>query len=142
MTTIYRTDSAGYFIGETFTVTDPFAALPQGVTTEPPALTGSQVAQWIGTQWIVMDERPVPPISVPQSVTMRQARLALLGAGLLGQIDATIASLPSPQKEAAQIEWEYSQEVQRRNGFVDQLAPLLGLTDEQVDQLFIQAATL
>lgn len=79
---------------------------------------------------------------VPQSVTMRQARLALLGAGLLDDVEAAIAALPSPQKEAARIEWEYSQEVQRHNGFVSVLAPALGMTDEQTDALFVAAAAL
>lgn len=73
---------------------------------------------------------------------MRQARLALLGAGLLDDVDAAINALPSPQKEAARIEWEYSQEVQRHNGFVSVLAPSLGLTPEQTDALFVQAAKL
>ncbi len=85
---------------------------------------------------------PAPTPSVPAAVTMRQARLALLGAGLLGNVDAAIAALPSPQKEAAKIEWEYSQEVQRHNGFVSVLAPSLGLTPEQTDALFVQAAKL
>ena len=84
---------------------------------------------------------PVPP-TVPAAVTMRQARLALLGAGLLDDIDAAINGLPSPQKEAARIEWEYSQEVQRHNGFVSVLAPMLGLTDAQTDALFVGAAKL
>lgn len=84
---------------------------------------------------------PAPPV-VPAAVTMRQARLALLGAGLLDDVDAAIAALPSPQKEAAKIEWEYSQEVQRHNGFVSVLAPLLGLTEAQTDALFVQATTL
>ena len=84
---------------------------------------------------------PAPPV-VPAAVTMRQARLALLGAGLLDDIDAAINAMPSPQKEAARIEWEYSQEVQRHNGFVSVLAPMLGLTEAQTDALFIGAATL
>lgn len=84
---------------------------------------------------------PAPPV-VPSAVTMRQARLALLGAGLLDDVDAAINALPSPQKEAARIEWEYSQEVQRHNGFVSVLAPLLGLTEAQTDALFVQATTL
>ena len=82
------------------------------------------------------------PIVVPTEVTMRQARLALLGAGLLSVITSAINSLPSPQKEAAQIEWEYSQTVQRHNGFVSQLALVLGLTSEQIDALFIAAVQL
>lgn len=84
---------------------------------------------------------PEPPV-VPSAVTMRQARLALLGAGLLDDIDAAINGLPSLQKEAARIEWEYSQEVQRHNGFVSVLAPMLGLTEAQTDALFIAAAGL
>lgn len=79
---------------------------------------------------------------VPNSVTMRQARLALLGAGMLPSIATAIAALPSPQKEAAEIEWEYSQEVQRHNGFVSVLAPSLGMTEAQTDALFIAAAGL
>ena len=86
--------------------------------------------------------QPEPEIQVPQSVTMRQARLALLQAGLLVNVEAAINSLPSPQKEAAQIEWEYSQEVQRDKELVALLAPALGLDDAQLDALFVLAATL
>lgn len=84
-----------------------------------------------------------PPASnVPNAVTMRQARLALLQAGLLDDIETAINSLPSPQKEAARIEWEYSQEVQRHNGFVSVLAPGLGLTELDLDQMFVTASKL
>ena len=79
---------------------------------------------------------------VPEKVTMRQARLALLGAGLLPSVDAAIDSLPEPTKSAARIEWEYSGEVWRDKALVQALAPALGLTDAQLDQLFITAATL
>jgi hypothetical protein len=63
-------------------------------------------------------------------------------AGLLGSINTAIDALPNPIKEAAQIEWEYSQEVQRHNGFVSQLAPILGLTEAQLDGLFVIASGL
>lgn len=85
---------------------------------------------------------PAPPAPVPQVVTMRQARLALLGAGLLGGVDAAIAALPSPQKEAALIEWEYSSEVHRNRAFVQSLAGALSLTEQQLDALFLQAGAL
>lgn len=94
---------------------------------------------WDGAQFA---PPPEPPPAVPAAVTMRQARLALLGAGLLGAVESAINALPSPQKEAARIEWEYSQEVQRHNGFVSVLAPSLGLTEAQTDALFIAAAAL
>jgi hypothetical protein len=85
---------------------------------------------------------PGTPSSVPQSVTMRQARLALLGAGKLAAVEAAIDSLAEPIKTAARIEWEYSNEVQRANGVVSQLAPALGMTEAEIDALFTQAATL
>ena len=85
---------------------------------------------------------PVVLPGVPQVVTMRQARLAILGAGLLPMVDAAIAALPSPQKEAALIEWGYSSEVHRDSAFVLTLAAALNLSTEQLDSLFTQAAQL
>lgn len=97
---------------------------------------------WQSGEFVAPPPEPESEHKVPSAVTMRQARLALLGAGLISSIDSAINAMPSPQKEAARIEWEYSQEVQRHNGFVDILGPLLGLTDAQTDALFITAATL
>jgi hypothetical protein len=79
---------------------------------------------------------------VPFSVTMRQARLALLGAGKLTAITAAMNALPEPTKSAALITWEYSTEVQRHNGLVSQMAPLLGMTEAQIDALFVAAKGL
>jgi hypothetical protein len=78
----------------------------------------------------------------PQVVTMRQARLALLAEGKLNDVETAIESLPSPQKEAAKIEWEYSTEVRLDSELVKQLAPGLGLDDAALETLFTQAATL
>ena len=79
---------------------------------------------------------------IPQTVTMRQARLALLAAGKLSAVDAAIASLPSPQKEAAQIEWEFPSVVERDRPLVQTLGPALGLSESELDQLFITAVAL
>lgn len=80
--------------------------------------------------------------AVPAVVTMRQARLALLGAGLLSQVDAAIAAMPEPERSAAVIFWEYSTTVERSNAFVRQLSAGLQLTSQQVDALFVAAAGL
>lgn len=85
---------------------------------------------------------PAGPPPVPQIVTMRQARLALLVAGKLSQVDTVIESLPEPHKSAARIEWDYSSEVQRDRPFVKQIGAALGYTDEQLDQLFVEASKL
>jgi hypothetical protein len=97
--------------------------------------TDSSTWEWLNGAVV---SKPV----VPLAVSMRQARLALLGAGLLENVAIAIAGLPSPQKEAAQIEWEYSQEVHRNKELVSTLAPLLGLSEVQLDSLFITASTL
>lgn len=94
--------------------------------------------QWHQT-WEVVPREPEP---VPQAVAMRQARLALLQVGKLAAVDAAIDSLPEPDRTAAQIEWEYSQEVHRDKSFVQMLAPALGLSESDLDNLFRVAATL
>lgn len=90
---------------------------------------------WDGT---TLTAPPVPPTPIPAEVTMRQARLALLGAGLLETVETAIMSAGP----AAKIEWEYAQEVQRASGLVPAMATALGMTEAQIDALFVTAATL
>ena len=78
----------------------------------------------------------------PKIVTMRQARLALLAAGKLDQVNAAIAAMPEPQRSAAHIEWEYAQVVQRGSALVVGLAEGLGMYPEQMDALFVAADKL
>lgn len=79
---------------------------------------------------------------VPQEITMRQARLALLDIGLLDNVTVVINSLPEPDKTKAQIEWEYSNALQRDNPFVTILGNALGLSSDDIDNLFITASGL
>ncbi len=85
---------------------------------------------------------PPSPPSVPASITMRQARLCLHKHGMLAGVQPAIDTLPEPDRTAAQIEWDYSSTVERHRGFVLTIAQSLGITDEQLDALFIEAATL
>ena len=78
----------------------------------------------------------------PQSVTMRQARLALLNAGLLAQVTNAVTAMTGPEGDAARIEWEFSSEVKRNQPLVAALAPIIGMDDAQLDALFIAAALL
>lgn len=82
------------------------------------------------------------PSSIPQEITMRQARLALHEAGLLSNVSTAIASLSEPVKTKAQIEWEYSNALQRDNPFVTTLGTALGLSSDDIDNLFITASGL
>ena len=94
-------------------------------------------------EYVITDGVPsIQPPGVPQSVTMRQARLALHAAGLLTLVDAAIASMPEPDKTTAQITWEFAATVDRQFGMVPTLAAALGMTAAQIDDLFTLAATL
>lgn len=86
-------------------------------------------------------EIPVAP-AVPQSVTMVQARLALLDAGLLDHVATVIAALPETQRKAAQIEWEFRPTVERDSALLEVLAPALGLDAEALDALLVKAAAI
>lgn len=82
------------------------------------------------------------PSFVPPVVSMRQARLALLGAGLLASVNSAVASMTGPSGDAARIEWEYAATVKRNSPLVSGLSSALSLTTEQLDALFTTAATL
>lgn len=75
---------------------------------------------------------------VPQRVTMRQARLALLNAGLLDDVEVVIAAAG----REAQLEWEYAAVVDRSNPAVAIAQQQKALTDAQIDDLFREAAKL
>ena len=98
-------------------------------------------AFWRDDHWEAEDAKP-PVAPVPEVVTMRQARLALLGAGLLHQVNGAIAAMPGDEGEAARIEWEYAQEVRRDSPLVAGLSEILGLTDEALDNLYRTAVGL
>ena len=84
----------------------------------------------------------LPPASVPQSVTMRQARQAMLYSGILTQVDALIAAMPGEEGESARIDWNHARDVKRDWPLIAVLGPQLGLTEQQIDDLFIYAATV
>jgi hypothetical protein len=91
-------------------------------------------------QWELVD---APPEPVPDVVSMRQARLALLQVGLLDQVDAAIMAIEDPTaRREAEITWQYSTEVMRTDPLVAQLAATFGLSESEVDDLFRLAATL
>lgn len=95
-------------------------------------------------QWDeVLEEFVLNPTLVPEAVTMRQARLALLAAGLYAQVDPAIASIVNTsQRAAAQIEWEYAQIIHRNSPLVSTMGALLSLTTNDLDNLFIAAGNI
>lgn len=110
--------------------------LDDGADPTPDDLAALSAAQ---EAWLAVGTLPA---RIPAFVTMRQARLALLGAGMLAQVNAAVAAMTGVQGDAARIEWEYSQEVQRGKALVQALGPALGLSAAQLDALFVAAKAL
>jgi len=77
---------------------------------------------------------------VPNSITMRQARLTFLSAGILTTLESAINSIAEENaRSVAQIEWQYGEYVQRNNSPITSLiSNVLGLTELQIDDLFIE----
>ena len=85
---------------------------------------------------------PPPEVIVPQRITARQARLALLEAGLLDDVDAIIEALPANVRAHVRIEWDRATHVERGSAVTQMVAAAMGLTSAQVDALFVAAAAL
>lgn len=80
---------------------------------------------------------PAPP-AIPQSVTRFQARAALHLAGLLPQVEALMGDVQTDM--LARLAWTDAQEFRRQSPTVLAMAGALGLTEQQLDDLFTTAA--
>lgn len=80
---------------------------------------------------------------VPPTVSRRQLRLALAFAQFdLSQIDQQINQLPEPNRTFALIAWNDAVVFERNDALLNQLAAQLGLTEDNLDDLFINAGKL
>lgn len=77
------------------------------------------------------------PVEVPVKVSKAQAQLALFNAGLLDDLEVIILNHPY---RPIRIWYESANEWRRDNPYVAALGPELGLTEEQIDALFIAAS--
>jgi len=75
--------------------------------------------------------------SIPYEITMRQAELALRDAGYLAAVKAWVQALDGELESY----WGRSLTVRRDHAFVESARVELGLTQQQMDGLFILAAT-
>lgn len=125
-----------------------YAQIIDGVVANVVESTSSPGGNWVacttqGPGWAFNGQTwdaPGAKVKVPEVVDMWQARLALLEAGHLATVEAVIEAMPSPQKEAAKIEWEFKTRVRRKSQLVAYMAAHIPLSGAEVDQLFIEAA--
>lgn len=104
-----------------------------------PAVVGNRHWDELVTLGITPADYVAPPEPIPSTVTPRQARLALLDAGLLDTVETELAK---PENKAALISWEYATTVERDSPLIATIGGALGMTDQQIDDLFTAAAAL
>lgn len=81
---------------------------------------------------------PQPAPLPPTSLTPRQIRLVLTTAGLRTAVESAVAASSQDIRDA----WEFSLEYRRTDPVLLAMASTLGITDAQLDELFVQGAAL
>ena len=79
---------------------------------------------------------------VPFEVQLWRIRTVIKLLQLETQIESAIDTLPEPSKTAALYIWKFGTTVERASQTVLLLQSVLQLTDEQVDDLFLQAEAI
>jgi hypothetical protein len=96
-----------------------------------------QYLLWLEEGNTPQEAEPVP-IVIPQEVTKFQAKAALLKYDLLDIVESTIKSSDPLTKLA----WGESLTFKRNSDFLISVAAKIGITEKQIDDLFIYADTV
>lgn len=142
----YRYDNYGWYCGEGEGSRCADIAPTNLSTAET---VGEPRANWTGYAWADLPYvTPVPPEAipetpiVPETITPRQGYIILSRYGLLSAVKAYFAALEGQAGEEAQIELEFAQEWRRDWPTLVNAAYSFGLSDAQIDQMFMEAAAL
>lgn len=115
------------------------------IPTEAVKITGAQHfefisnqgrRQWDGAAVVPYTPPPVEP-PFPSVVSASQAKIALLNAGLLDEVEAIVAAHPY---RIVRIWYADANQWERGNPYVQALGVEMGLDDAAIDDLFIAAS--
>lgn len=81
-------------------------------------------------------------IEIPQEVQLWRVRTILKLSGLESNIETALNGLDEPMKTGALYVWNYGTTIERGSATVQLLQYVLGLSDTQVDDIFIQANSI
>ncbi len=86
---------------------------------------------------VVSDSVAMPDISA------KQLRQAIVLSGLTeAYVQGVLEALPEPTRSLALIEWEYETKFSRNNPLLNDMAPMIGFTDQDLDNLWTLAGSL
>lgn len=83
-----------------------------------------------------------PPVKIPKVISNWRAKAIIEINGLTSQVEAALAAMTGNAGVVARAAWNNNADLDRNGATVTALASSLGLTPEQVDQMFIDAASL
>lgn len=110
-------------------------------STEIAPMVSTEYAEWNGTAWV--DIRGYDYVHVPQSVTAIQFLSQMELQGINEQdIISIINALPSPSNIVAKNSFYRAANFERSNPLLSIVAINFGLTEDQLDELFINASKL
>lgn len=146
MPEIYRYDEQSIYTGESREIGVKDGA-PLGWTrTPPPEMPAGKFAHFSGSAgWQIIDERPpAPPMPVPERVSARRAKEALIRKGLYqAALDAIDAISDPTERLLTKNLFETSNVFERANPMMNQvLENALGMPQSQIDDLFRYAGNL
>ena len=100
--------------------------------------------EWKAAHPELMPQPPTSPEPVPESVTLRQFLMQADRTGLLATLEALKVNEAVPAQTRRDLHFflEYSNLIDRYHPLISQLAPIVGVTEAQVDDLFRAAAQL
>ena len=116
-----------------------------GLQVEP--AQGFYLPKWDGMKWVEgLTKEEIEALSieiVPEKISSRQLRSQLILQGFnLEAIEQALNQLPEPNRSLAKVDWEYATNFYRNNAMILAVGQLLNLTEEQIDNIFIQGALL
>ena len=87
---------------------------------------------------------PEPGLPPEPKISARQVRLWLIGKGVsLSLVEQAIDGIEdSILKEKTRVEWEYAPYIERSHPMLVPLSLILGLTEQDIDEAFVEAIKL
>ncbi|MDR6729333.1 hypothetical protein [Delftia lacustris] len=97
--------------------------------------------------WCSAGNVPAPadplPLPVPQTITRAQGKAALIQTGMWPQVLAFVAGIEDPNEQLlAQVALNDTVNWERSSPFLARVAVALGLSEQQLDELFNAAAAI
>jgi hypothetical protein len=118
--------------------------VPEGFKLSEPEYVIDEEQKTVTGNYELVELPPPPPPPQAETISARQIRLWLVRNGIsLQSIEDAINQIPDEAvKESLLIEWQYAAYVDRNHPMILELASMLGLNEEQLNNAFNEASLI